>query len=183
MTLLYCIVLIAIDISFNTSIALLYPDWFKMVNLALCRVPVFIAGCFLALYVKEKREQQWLPIFCIMIAFFLVVILEKYRKLLIIYGIWRYLYGILGFCITIVVSIVLYFMHGSRLSRMFSFFGKYTLELYLTHTQILTVLQEQMPNTSDVLINVIAAGSSIIAAIIVHEGLSLVIKKLPNESC
>ena len=177
--LLSFIVLIAIDIAFNTAIAIYKPDWFGKVNLALCRVPVFILGCFLASKVKDNIEQGWLALICLLAAILLVFLRIRFIEPLKIYGIWRYLYGALGFCITVVTSVIFHSFHGKWLSKIFSFFGKYTLELYLTHTQILTVMTKQMkPYFSGVMINVLAVVLSIIMAVIVHEGLSYVIKRI-----
>ncbi len=178
----YCFVLIAIDISINTIIAIFQPDWFGRVNLAICRVPMFIAGCFLGVKVKEKKEQNLLPIICFPFIVVFVVILLKYKEPLRVYGIWRYLTGALGFCVAVVLSAVFRFVHGRWISKFFCFFGKYTLELYLVHTQILAVLEKHMkPNLSVVLINMLAVGFSLTAAIIVHEGLSLVLKRFGEQ--
>lgn len=175
--LLYCAMLIAIIIAVNTAIAILKPEWFGAVSLALCRVPVFIGGCFLALIVLEKSELRWLPLGCFLMASFLFVFLKRFIEPLRIYGTWRYLYGILGFCVTVVLSVVFRHIHGKWLSKLFCFFGKYTLELYLTHTQILTVLWNSSKiNLSGTMTNVLAVGCSIIVAYIVHEGLSFVEK-------
>ena len=51
-------VLIIVDIVLNTVIAIRFPGWFGMVNLALGRVPVFIAGCFLAPKVKAGDSSK-----------------------------------------------------------------------------------------------------------------------------
>ena len=180
--LLYCTALIAIDISVNTSIAILKPEWFGFVSLALCRVPVFIGGCFLALRVIEKSEQRWLPLGCFLMAIVLFVILKRFIDLLRIYGTWRYLYGLLGFCVAVVLSTVFHYIHGKWPSKFFCFFGKYTLELYLTHTQILTVLWNSTKiKLSGAMINVLAVGCSIIVAVIIHEGLIFLSNNLLND--
>ena len=80
----------------------------------------------------------------------------------------------------ILIASIFVFFGG--LVSFFRFFGKYTLEIYLVHTQILAVLEKQMkPNLSVALINMLAVGFSITAAIIVHEGLSLVIKRFGGQ--
>ncbi|MBR2528242.1 MAG: acyltransferase [Blautia sp.] len=180
--LFYCIFLIVSDIFLNTAIALFNPDWFEMVNLALCRAPIFIAGCFLAPLVRDGRKQKCLPPICSLAIPFLVFILLRFMGAVRAYGMWRYLYAVLGFCASVILVLLFHTVHEKWISRFFGFFGEYTLELYLTHTQFLTVFEHHLkPMLSIKTINVLAVGCSIITAIIVHEGITYVKRTVRPE--
>ena len=179
-------VLIIADIVFNTAVAIYYPNWFEMVNLALGRVPVFIAGCFLAPSVRRKAMFRVLPAVSLLIGTGVLLILMRYMASIRAYAIWRYLYGILGLCVTVILSVIFQMLRrnriGSWIRGIFAFFGKYTLEIYLTHTQVLTVLDEQLNSRmSEVAINILSVIISILLSIMIHEGLSMILQK--HRSC
>ena len=129
-----------LEIAANVWICKVYPDTFAYLDIALCRIPVFTAGCFLAAGVKSKRETSaLLPLLCAAAAVLCVLVLEKYGEALAPFGVRRYLYGIAGLCMCIVLSFLFGKIRLKCVLSLFSFAGKYTLELYLTHTQYLSV--------------------------------------------
>ncbi len=168
---------ICIVIALNSVAAIVLPDWFRAVDLALGRIPVFIAGCFLARLVFENKEIEktglMLAVTAVLTAI-LVFFLRRFDSRLRVLAIWRYMYGVLAFCVTVILAYILRLIHGTWVNKVLSFFGKYTLEIYLTHTQILTVLNEQVKSVlhSDLLINGIAVVLSVLSAIVIHEVLS-----------
>lgn len=179
---LYCALLVTADIVMNTGIAIFFPQWFQMVNLALCRVPVFIIGCFLALKVEGKKEFDWLPLICLIVGIVVAAMKEKYEVVTMQYGIWRYLWGIIGFCITVVLASLFQSVLGQKIVKFFRFFGKYTLEMYLIHTTIWTIaMQTFSSGVSIILLNVVCFFLTLIASIIVHEGMDLLFRKLSKN--
>ncbi len=132
--------MIAADICINICIFRAFPESFSYLDIALCRIPVFIAGCFLAVPVKAGKEiTPWCIGLFAALATFCVFVLEKYSDMLQGAGTWRYLYGIAGLCMCFILSFLFEKLRWKWLHSIFDFTGKYTLELYLTHTQFLTV--------------------------------------------
>ena len=130
-----------------------------MVNLALCRIPVFLVGCFLAPKVKSGNECSIkIVLFAFLGSAVLALCILLFRDILEVYALWRYLYGVLGILVTIILAAVFHFLQHTYVYKVFRFFGKYTLELYLTHTQILSILKEQT-NASTLLVNVLSVFS------------------------
>lgn len=169
---IWLFVFIAFDIVLNTIICLFFPDWFEAVNLALCRVPVFLVGCFISPLVMEKKG---FPKFFITVMLFVVValaiLLNKTGEQLHFFGIYRYLYALMALMISLVFVRISSINHELLLFRFFRFVGKYTLELYLTHTQVLTVLNDTfLPIcNSAFLINLLAIIISLFLSIIIHK--------------
>ncbi len=173
------ILIIVLDIAFNSMIAAAYSEWFENVNLALCRIPVFIFGCLVAPSVKQKKSYSLCGlVMYILTAVFLFWFLNNHLNVVKSFGIWRYLYGILAFCVTLILSVAFHFIHCTWIFRIFKFCGKYTLEIYLTHTQILTVFEQQLSGIlSRHIINILAVFCSVILAVLIHEILLGVIKQ------
>lgn len=182
----WCLFSIIVVIALNCLLVLIFPGWFANVELALGRIPIFLFGCFIAPYVKEGKE---LPGLIVYIALLICLISPSYIKWLReltddAFFLFRYALGIMGGCTAIVFAVVLDHIPGIRnwILLVFSFFGNYTLEIYLSHTQIQTVLQEQHLYHSEVAISIVSAFLSIIIAVIVHELLrSLLQKKKSNR--
>ena len=129
------------DVAVNTALASAFPDWFGVLDIALCRVPVFVAGCFIAVPVKRNvKRPAVVPVLSVAAAALSIFVLEEFGNLLQTAGIWRYLYGIAGLSLCIVLSFIFEKVRWKWLHFLFSFTGRYTLELYLTHTQFLSVL-------------------------------------------
>lgn len=123
--------LIITDIIFNTIVAIYNPTWFEMVNLAPGRVPIFVAGCFLAQDVKNNKRCKGLPLLCVCIGFGLVTVLIKYIDHLKSFAIWRYLYGIIGFCAAVLLSVVFYSLKRMRVGV---YFRKFFFFFWKVHT-------------------------------------------------
>lgn len=168
-------VVVLICIIVNVLICFVCPEYFYKVELALGRIPIFLIGCFLAPTVKKGVRISRLMVFgCYVVFFLCVLLLSRYKAELMTYAIWRYVLGIMAFCLVIMLSTVTRFNHELFIVKIFKFLGKYTLELYLTHTQILRILTEILSSKgfSLLVINIIAIVLSLGIAIVVKEAIS-----------
>lgn len=177
-----CFSLVIIDITLNTIIALLFSEWFNQVNLALCRVPIFVIGCFFAPQIKEEKKCNNLVWISAIIVIVLLVILFNYKEELKIFGLWRYFYAIIAVSFIIVLSYIFSLINKTRIRAIFSFFGRFTLELYLTHTQVLTVLSENSKNKlSNIVINALSIIISFMLSVIIHSAIDRIVKIIKSK--
>lgn len=165
----------------NIVICSVVPDYFYKIELALGRIPVFLVGCFLAPLVVEKRPiRRSMILGCYGLVFVCLFVLGQYRTPLIPYSVWRYVLGVIAFCLVIIIMTITQYNHNLLIVKVMSFLGRYTLEIYLCHTQVLRVLHSQldMRGVSFLIINILAIVISICIAIV----LNLIFKKLPINS-
>ena len=172
-----CIGLSTTIIMINSAVSLLFPSWFDVVNIALGRIPIFLIGCFFAPIVFNKeRFNNGVLVICYVVLPIISFLVYRFGSTLHIFGIHRYLYAILTVCIVLIFSRVSSLNHELLSFRFFSFLGRYTLELYLTHTQILSVMNDLLSkHLSSFWINVASIFISMTISIILHEMIERII--------
>ena len=164
-------------------IAVLFPQYYKNTNIALTRFPIFIIGSIMAIPVKNKKECRSLILLpCIIISGILGYYLFNNINELKAFYLYRCFYALISVCAVIILSFIFHIAHNTRIYKIFDFFGKHTLELYLTHTQILTVLddffKQRNLNGHAVTVNILAFVISLFVSVIIHRIIDIIMKKI-----
>lgn len=166
--------------TFSTLISLLIQDCckdlFGNINIALLRIPVFCFGCFIGKRAYEKRTIR--PgVFIMMIFSVFLVQLRTVNRIVIV----RYTLGFLNLSICMLIILLLRkikkltVLHNS-ICKFFEWFGKYSLELYLTHIMLRSVYANYGHPNCYTKSELIMVASSIILSIIVKRLTNLVTK-------
>ena len=132
---------------------------FGNVNIALLRLPVFIAGCFYGRSSYEKRESYWKWLILFALSGYLLTMLPSGSPIFA-----RYVTGI--FNISCCAGIAWIF---SRLSmrpviRILEWFGAHSLELYLVHVTIRKFMKGAAFHTCHLRYELVLVCSSIVIA-------------------
>lgn len=112
----------------------------------LTRIPAFLAGCYLGEAIKEKRKfriYDYILIFvCIPIRVLIALIRPVFDDIILS----RYLGIFIALFVCFAVAFVLELCKCNLLNKILAFFGKMSLELYLTHCMIYTVVLYYIPD-------------------------------------
>ena len=108
------------------------PDYYAATEIALTRIPVFILGCAMGKTVYDKKELSWwwLPVLAavMVIAFYLILSGKvDYKPLK------RYMRIAGAIPLTLLAAVLFSRFHQARILAVFRFFGRISLECYLTH--------------------------------------------------
>ncbi len=141
---------------------------FDNTNIMVLRIPQFIFGIYLGrlAYNKDKIEPKWIFIFFITIAAYF---LRSYNKIILT----RYI-GALGAFLSICLTIQLFELCNKKglqlniLKKILEVIGKYSLELYLTHVTIRTILLKCGIATYRIRYELLLIVLSVVASLIVH---------------
>lgn len=108
------------------------PEFYKNTNIALTRIPVFIAGVYFGHLVYEKKKVSW--IFTVLML--LVLGIKTYYTVAEPFIRHRYLDAVTAIALCYFLSLLLQAIHQNWLNRFFCFFGGMSLELYIIHVSI-----------------------------------------------
>lgn len=142
--------------------------YFGNLNIMFLRIPIFIFGIYLGklAYNKEKITNKWIFFVLLTIA---MLPLRQFNKILLI----RYILGMV--CVSLVFIIVQIFESLEKreitlnpVRKFIEFFGKYSLELYLTHVTIRTFFNHFELYTYKVHFELLMLGISIVLSLIIH---------------
>ena len=146
--------LVALVIAFNFALRALKPGVYSNVEIALCRVPVFIIGVWAGKFVMEKKEisRKWLWAFLavavgmLTFMYFYTDIVKSfvpgYNKELETMYIWLYRYAAcpLGISLVVLDSFVITALRRrgrcNLLRNFFEFVGMYSMEYYMIYLNI-----------------------------------------------
>lgn len=135
------IILLAVTYGFPVLIYFLNNEVSSNSAIATTRIPLFVIGCYMGRYIKEGRKLPW-PSAVIFVA---VSFMMKYTIMHFdtppFFG--RYFSGIysLGLIITVVTLLHL-IRNWNGLNAVLRWFGKYSLEIYLTHVSLRNLMKE-----------------------------------------
>lgn len=126
--------------SFTTVVALLLSFYanplFGNINIMVLRLPMFVFGIYLGKlsYNKEKIENKWIFFLLIALA---ITPLRTYDRIMLN----RYIVAMINISAVFVFIQVLEILERKRISikfitKILEFFGKYSLEIYLSHVTI-----------------------------------------------
>ena len=130
-----CVMLIAVCVLFTYLIMCGERDFYDRTEIALTRLPVFIFGCYLGKKVYEKKpiDRRWFWIALIAAILQFIVLGAGFPE-----GIcMRYFYLIGGTSITFLIPMILKVLSWERLNRFLAFFGRISLNLYLSHIVVI----------------------------------------------
>lgn len=152
--------------------------YFGNTNIMLLRIPSFIFGIYLGKlsYNKEKITGKWLFV-CILAL--LVMPLRSFNKLLLN----RYVVALGALASLFIIIYILEFFEekGYKLKivrKFIEFFGKYSLEIYLLHVTVRTILNSYGLYTARIRYELLMVGITIILSIIVHYIVEIIQRKL-----
>lgn len=116
----------------------LSPTLYGNIEIMLTRFIIFFVGCYFGKAVFKKKE---LPTEWVSLSFAYIIIWFLLRETAGLPAFWtRLSCGPLAISICVVLSFVFRFLkHKNLLLKILRFFGKYSLELYLTHVLIYNV--------------------------------------------
>jgi peptidoglycan/LPS O-acetylase OafA/YrhL len=112
-------------------IALYEKDMFGNVNIALLRLPVFIAGCFYGRSSYEKRESYWKWLILFALSGYLLTMLPSGSPIFA-----RYVTGIFNISCCAGIAWIFSQLSMRPVIRILEWFGAHSLELYLVHVTI-----------------------------------------------
>lgn len=130
--------------TFFTLIAMMiqkYDDQlFGFINIALLRIPVFFFGCFIGRRAYEKRTIKT-GVFLMMIFSIFLAQLRLVNKVVIV----RHVLAFLNLSICLLIILILNQIKGLKvlhnsIVKFFEWFGKYSLELYLMHVTVRSIM-------------------------------------------
>lgn len=108
-----------------------YPQQFAQFEIALTRYPVFLVGCLFGKYVYDRKT---LPGWIYLVIFAVDVMALYVLGYDIVNGIWkRWFYLISGIAVVFTFIFILNLFHCNLLRKFLAFFGKLSLNLYITH--------------------------------------------------
>lgn len=112
----------------------------------LTRIPAFLTGCYLGEAIKEKRKFRFFDYILIFACLPLRVLIALIRPVFDDLILSRYLGIFIAFFVCFAVTFVLELFKCGILNKILSFFGKMSLELYLTHGMLYLVVLQYIPD-------------------------------------
>lgn len=151
--------LIGVTLLFTFVLRAVFPVVYTNVEIALCRIPVFIIGIWAAKFIMEKREidRRWLWLF-LGIAIISFAVLHYYGTIIRVFVpgytkamepmyifLYRYACCPLGVSLTVLLSFVCTELrHAGKanlLRNFFEFVGMYSMEYYMIYLNIAHYLE------------------------------------------
>ena len=176
------LVLIASAYVVVVSISFLAPAWYKQVEIALTRIPVFLVGCWLGRFVYEKKRVPALfGVLAVALSIFFVFVLESG---LLRGTARRFFYLVGGLSLAYAFALLFELLEKSSLAKEtilkpLSFVGAFSLELYLTHIAINQIWRLGQWYVKGSLVQyVCVAIAAIIAAFLVMRLTNFIVKKI-----
>lgn len=140
------------------------PVWDR-IEIALLRLPVFIAGAFYgkSSYEKRKANWKWLVVFGLA---FLIRWMDIRDPMGVI--VRRYSLGALNICICFGIAVLFAWFSLKPLRMVLEWFGKYSLEIYLLHLIIREVLNKSGYYTWHIRYEMIVVCGSVALAVLLQ---------------
>ncbi len=124
------ILLLLSSIILTVGIMYIFPLYYKKVEIALTRVPVFLIGIFVGKKVKNKESINILYMLLFLVIFIISnYLLYNYKFDPYIYV--RYIYCGLGISIVFLISYICSLIKIDLISKFLIFIGTYSMEVYL----------------------------------------------------
>lgn len=167
---------------FITVIALMLQvnckDFFGNINIAFLRFPAFFIGCFIgkASYNEREIPRSWIAI---MILSLLMLPMRSGAGIMVA----RYVVAFFNINLCILFAILAELLSRKGLTfnfgkRILEWFGKYSLELYLTHVAIRSIMSSLGYQTCYLRYEFVMVALSVIASIILKKVTNLIVVKL-----
>lgn len=140
-------------------IALYEKEVFGNVNIALLRLPVFIAGCFYGRSSYEKRESYWKWLILFALSGYLLTMLPSGSPIFA-----RYVTGIFNISCCAGIAWIFSKLSMRPVIRILEWFGAHSLELYLVHVTIRKFMKGAAFHTCRLRYELVLVCSSIVIA-------------------
>lgn len=124
---------------------LCFEEWYDLVEIGLTRLPVFVIGIGFGKLVYDNKEYS---VWFLLLQFLLLCGTLLFLKFVQINKIQsRLIYILGGIPITIILSVVFDIPFMKSIGKIFSFFGKMSLELYLVNIILIRLYQNFFSNS------------------------------------
>lgn len=135
------LILLSIVMVATLSLSMIYPKYFKLVEIALTRLPVFIIGCYFGKLVYEKKTApKYMYLICFFVAVVSLFVLHTYNFPVSAQSpVKRWFYMFAGIPLMFVIIWVLNLINSKHLNKFFAFFGGISLNLYVSHVVVIRV--------------------------------------------
>ena len=127
-TIFLCIVIYCLCVLLDISL----HNYYRKVEIALSRIPVFLLGCFIGRYVFQDKIINK-NILLLSLVFFVYGLQYFYLYQYSLVRAYRLPYLLVGPSIAIWLCVCLEILHNRSINRFLSKFGLISLELYLSH--------------------------------------------------
>lgn len=116
----------------------LLQEWFKEIEIAITRFPVFLLGCYCGrlVYEDKKISHNMLMVSFVGCAFGIYYFMNNFP----VVSLFRISGLLLGPCFALWIAILFYVINHPGLNKLFQFLGNRSLELYLTHLALQNIL-------------------------------------------
>ncbi len=136
-------ILILSAVLLNVLLFTLVSDYYKVVEIAISRIPIFLVGVWLGVLSKNKAEVSFVGLMTaavvLLIGAFSVSYFYPGRMEL-----ERSICGVIGFSMVIVLTVVFHCLKNGAIKRMFVTVGTYSMELYLLYEKACMILNGKL---------------------------------------
>ncbi|MDO4485182.1 MAG: acyltransferase [Bacillota bacterium] len=137
------VLIILLVLAYGMPIVLFYSNqmMYDRISIAVTRIPLFILGCYFGKYIKSGYRVPYSHI----LIFAVIAIFIKYCRLCLDFEPYmsRYLDGIFALGLLIMLTSAIEICKNfNALNRLWRFFGKYSLELYMVHVSMRNLMKE-----------------------------------------
>lgn len=119
------------------------PDYYEKIEIALCRFPIFIAGCGYGKKIRNREKfglsENILTVFGL-ILITLKMLCKSHLVDVEFFIPKRFLPFFFSISLIFILCYLLEMLNSSKLNRALSFVGSYSLELFMTHVGIRSIL-------------------------------------------
>ena len=123
------LILVVLSVGLAVFLFYVFSDAYKTVDRAVSRLTIFIFGCYIGKFVKEKKRFSfvWILFALVIVAGMLPV--YRYRNIYDI--IYRYYGSLVGVALTYLLSQLFVILSYIKIDKVFVFFGTFSLEIYI----------------------------------------------------
>ena len=183
--------LVLFSVAFTIFIRIYASETYESAETWLTRIPAFLTGCYLGEAIKEKRKFRFYDYILMFVCIPLRVLIALIRPVFDDLILNRYLGIFIAFFVCFAVAFVLELLRCNLINKILSFFGKMSLELYLTHGMLYLVVLQYIPDmrTTDAfssglkaLFYALVLVVSVIISFIFSKVFNIVLKKIHSRT-
>ena len=137
------VILICAAVGLNFALSRVAPQLYDNIEVMLTRIPAFVCGVYIGEKVYNKRAVQipfWIITFLGGMAFLYLSILKRVVGGKPPFILLRYGETVYALLLMMVLAIILDAIHSGTFSKICAFFGGMSLELYMVHVSLRTIM-------------------------------------------